>query len=91
MSKLKSSLLRGLLCSVMVLMPMTVFGMSHNTDPDHKTMPEMKDTHPKVEKTSARFRFGVYSGRPYYYRPNYYYYPYRPYYYRYYYRPYYRW
>lgn len=34
----------------------------------------------EFRRSNSRMRFGIYYGRPYWYRPHYFYYPYRPYY-----------
>lgn len=87
MSKLKSTLLHGLLFASLLAFPVVGFSAQPAQNNDAQF---------SQQEVAQRFRFGVYYGRPYYYRPYYYYYPYRPYYYRnyhypYYNRPYYRW
>lgn len=83
MSRLKRALLGGLLIAACAVVPvgmssLTAFGGQGTSQDDVK-----------IEKTRSGVSFGVYYGRPYYYRP--YYRPYRyyrPYYGPYYYRPY---
>ncbi len=94
MRKYKRALLHGLLVTAFAIMPVGLFG--GNAFGQGVEDPGIYQKGHHVEKAHGRMRFGVFHGRPYRYRPHYYYYPYRPYYYRHYnypYRPhyYYRW
>lgn len=75
MRKLKRALMYGLLLAGLSAVPVFAQEVSYANEP-------------QVQVEQARFNFGVYYGRPYYYSPYYNYYPYRPYYYRYNYYPY---
>jgi len=85
MRKYRRVLLHGLLVVAFTYMPVVMFGYNSGVEGRDKDVARERS---KIDRTQNRFRFGVSYGRPYWYRPHYYYYPYRPYYYRYDYRPY---
>ncbi len=99
MSKIKRTLLHGVLLSALTVAPLSAFGMVNGDGDGDMKSNSTHEKETKVEKAGVYFRFGgggpyYYRARPYYrpyyyraqpyYRPFYFNYPYRNYYYRYY-------